>query len=269
MVGPADRDALAKHYTPTQVLEIVITVAGYNATNRWTDALNIPAEEHGTFRRTDGKEGPDLTTFKTPTSAKYANAPSLVAPLPAKSVQAAAPAWPARAELEPRAQVEEIWAHAKTRTAALPMADRKERNWERLLNTFPKTATQRVNGLKAAAEKGNLTGRIKAEIAWTAARADRAWYALALARNQLQAAGFTEDQMFALDGDGKELPEPERAAIAFARKLTMAPATVNDADVEALRKQFNDKQVAEIVHHVCNAAFLNRVTEAATLPLDR
>jgi alkylhydroperoxidase family enzyme len=75
--------------------------------------------------------------------------------------------------------------------------------------------------------------------------------------------------VFALDGDGQSLPEAERAAVAFARKLTAAPATVTDADVEGLRKLFTDKQVAEIVHQVCTAAFFDRLTESANLPLDR
>lgn len=263
-VGAADLAEMTKHYTPAQVLEVVVTVAGYNATNRWTDALNIPAEEHGTFRRADGKEGPDLTTFKTPTSPKFTDLKTLVAPLPGKGT-----GWPARPDLEPRAKVEEQWAAARTRTAVLPVADGTGPYWERLLNTFPKTAATRVSGLKAATEKGTLPAKVKAEIAWAAARDDRAWYALAVARDRLKSVGFTDDQIFGLDGDTKDLPEKERLAIGFARKLTVAPATVTDADVEGLRKVFTDKQVAELVHHVCNAAFLNRVTEMAQLPLDR
>ena len=110
---------------------------------------------------------------------------------------------------------------------------------------------------------------MQAEIAWTAARVDRAWYAVGVARERLHGLGFTDDQIFALDGEAKDLTEAERAAIAFARKLTMAPATVSDGDVENLRKLFKDKEVAEIVNAVCNAAFLNRVTEAAQLPLEK
>lgn len=277
-ITTADLDGMKKHYTPTQVLEIVVTVAGYNSTNRWTDGLNIPAEETGAFRRTDGKEGPDLKTFQTPTNTKFANSSSIVAPQPEQCVKGGAPVWPARGDLESRAKVEEQWKAAKTRTALLPLADDKATaavwstgtapQWVRLLATFPKSATTRINGMKAAAEKGSLPAKVKAEIAWTAARVDRAWYALAIARDRLKAAGFTDDQIFALDGDGKDLPEKERAAVAFARKLSSAPATVSDADVEGLRKLFTDKEVAEIVHHVCNAAFFNRVTEVAQLPLD-
>lgn len=267
-IGVADLDELKKHYTPTQVLEILVTVAGYNSTTRWTDGLNIPAEDSGVFR-TEGKAGPDLKTFQTPTSAAFAKIISKVAPLPEKCDKASQPVWPERPALESRVKVEEMWTAAKTRKATLPVAEGTGPQWERLLAAFPKTNTSRITSLKAAAEKGLLAPRIKAEIAWTAARTDRAWYAAAVARERLKALGFTDDQIFALDGDNKSLPENERAAIAFARKLTAAPATVTDMDVEYLRKLFKDKEVAEIVHHVCNAAYFNRVTEIAYLPLEK
>jgi alkylhydroperoxidase family enzyme len=278
LVGPADVKEVTAHYTPTQVLEIVVTVAGYNSTNRWTDGLNIPAEESGNFFRKDAKV--DLSTFKTPTSPKFAGVVSSVAPLPPQCKAASPPSVPARPAVETRGQVEAKWAAARTRAATLPVADeaaakelwasgRPAPNWVRLLATFPKASRGRVAGLTAAAEKGTLSPRLKAAIAWAAAREDRAWYALAVARDRLKALGLTEDQVFALDAERNDLPERERRAVAFARKLTVGPSTVTDADVEALRKVFTDREVAEVVHHTCNAAFFNRLTEAANLPLDR
>ncbi len=142
-------------------------------------------------------------------------------------------------------------------------------NWAKMLAVFPNGSKGRAAGLKASAEGGKLSPRLKAAVAWAAAREDRAWYALAVARDRLKAAGLTDDQIFGLDADAAALPEKERRALAFARKLSAAPATVTDTDVEALRKEFTDFEVAELVHHVCNAAFFDRATEAARLPLDR
>lgn len=262
---------MAAHYTPTQVLEVVVAVAGYNSTTRWTDGLNIPAEENANFFRKAeaGNKQPDLRTFRTPTSERFAGLVSRVAPLPAKSRKASQPAWPARPALEDRGAVEAALKAAADRQPVLPLADVAGPNWVKLLNTFPKAGASRVAAHKAAAEQGTLSPRVKAEIAWAAARTDRAWYAVAVARDRLKAVGFTDDQVFALDADPASLPESERAAIAFARKLTAAPATVTDGDVEGLRRLFSDKQVAEIVHQVCTAAFFDRVTEAARLPLDK
>lgn len=267
-VTAADIDELKRHYTSTQVLEILVTVAGYNSTNRWTDGLNIPAEENAAFFRKPESKA-DLSTFKTPTSEKLGRQVSKVATLTSGATTSCKPAWPDRPPLEDRAAVEAAWAAARVRTAVLPLADGTGPNWVRLLSVFPKAGKSRIDAQTAAAEKGDLPPRVKAEIAWACARTDRAWYALAVAQDRLKAVGFTDDQAFALDTNPDSLPESERAAVAFARKLAHAPATVTDADVERLRGVFPDKQVAEIVHQVCTAAFFDRVTEAARLPLDK
>ena len=90
-----------------------------------------------------------------------------------------------------------------------------------------------------------------------------------MARDRLKAAGLTDDQVFGLDGDAAALPEKERRRWRSPGSCPPRPATVTDTDVEALRKEFTDFEVAEVVHHVCNAAFFDRATEAARLPLDR
>jgi len=275
-LAPADIADLGKHFTPTQCAEILVTVAGYNATNRWTDGLNIPGEMSGDFfRKADSKV--DFSTFKTVTSATYKDFVSKVAPIAAGASQAGLPGWDVRPKLEDRATVEAMWKECRTRTPILPLADAEAAkaingdttNWVRALTLFPKAMRGRAVGLKAAQDKGKLSPRIKAEIAWVASREDRAWYAANIAYERLKALGFSDDEVFALDGEAKDLPEKERLTLAVARKLAAAPATVTDVDIEGLRKHFSDFEVAEIVYTVCNAAFFNRVTEAYRLPLDR
>jgi len=274
-IGPEDIAKLGKHYNPKQILEMTITVAGFNSMNRWTDGLNIPAEENGNFFRKEG--GADLSSFQTPTSDKFAKAKSIVAPFEKQGGDGAMVAWPKRPELESPAQVRESWANLAKRKPVLPIADKLPEtwtpldhppHWALLLATFPKSGKARYEGVRAVAEKGQLSPKLKAAIAWAAARQDRAWYALAVARKRLLELGLTDEQIFGLDHDASALESTERSALSLARKLAAAPATVTDKDIEDLRKSFSDKQVAEIVHHVCNAAFFNRVTETAALPLD-
>lgn len=266
LITAADVEAMKTHYTPIQVSEILITVAGYNSTNRWTDGLNIPSEASGAFFKREGTKA-DLSTFKTPTSAKFTAQKTTVAPIKI----------PLRPPLEPRDKVEAIWREA--RSATLPVADAKAAseiwsdgpapNWVCYLATFPRSSKGRVAGIKAGMEKGTLSPKLSAEIAWVAARNDRAWYALAIARDRLKKAGLTEDQIFELDGDRKQLPEAEQAALALVETLAVAPWKVTDEMVERCRKSFKDGQVGEIFHHTCNAAFFDRVTEVAKLPFDK
>lgn len=264
LVTKDDVDALKKHYTPAQVTEILVTVAGYNSTNRWTDGLNIPGETDGGRFKKEGVKA-DFSTFKTPTSEKYAKQQTLVGPVKLE----------ARGALEARDVVEARWKDK--REALLPLADAKTvadvwtgdaPNWVALLANF-KSMKGRISGLKNAVEKGALSAKLKGQIAWVAARQDRAWYALAVARKQLLAAGVSEDDIWKLDGDRKHLTEGEQAALALAETLAVAPWKVTDEMVERCRKSMQDAEVAEVVYRACNAAFFDRVTETARLPLDK
>ena len=267
LVTAADVDALKKHYTPTQVAEILVTVAGYNSTNRWTDGLNIPLEADGSRFKKPGGPEVDLSTFKTPTAGKFLKQETTVAPVKVGP----------RPKLESREEVEARWK--EKREAVLPLADAKATaavwgegtppQWAGLLATFPKAMKGRTAILKNSMDKGNLSDTLKAQIAWVAARHDRAWYALAVARDRLLRAGVKGEDVWKLDGDRKHLSEADQAALVLAETLTVAPWKVTDEMVEKCRKHFKDAEVAEIVHQSCNAAFFDRVTETARLPLEK
>lgn len=264
-VTAVDVAEMKKHFTDAQVAEIVVTVAGYNNTTRWTDGLNIPLEADGSRFKKEGGPKIDLSTYQTPTAEKFAKQQTCLAPVKL------AP----RPALETREQVQAKWQ--EKREAVLPLADAKATAevwgegtspaWASLLAAFPKAMKGRTQGLKNGLDKGNLSATLKAQIAWVAARQDRAWYALAVARERLLKAGVSEDDVWKLDGDRKHLSDGDRAALLLAETLTATPWKVSDEMVEACRKHFKDAEVAEVVHHTCNAAFFDRVTEAARLPI--
>ena len=137
--------------------------------------------------------------------------------------------------------------------------------------TFAKSGKARFDGVMACQNKGTLSPKLRAAIAWIAAREDRALYALDCARQRLSELGLSEEEIYDIDGAATALEPGDRKALALVKKLAISPAIVADNDVESLRiamgGPFTDKQVAEIVHHVCNASFFNRVTEAANLPV--
>ena len=264
-ITDADIDRLRAHYKDAQILEILLTVAGNNAMNRWTGALAIPQEDH--------------REFLTPTAEKFQSARTKVAPI-ATGMACAAPI--DRGPLETREQVEAKLAAAKSRTARLPLVgDAEARSllpsdwpsvpvpaWARLLLNFPRYGKERAVMHRATEEKGRLTPKLRAEIAWVCAREDRAWYALAHAKRRLTDLGLSDDAIFALGTQSDGAPDGTRAALAFARKLTVDPARITEADVEGLRKHFSDQEVAEIVFQVTESAFFDRLTEAASLPLE-
>jgi alkylhydroperoxidase family enzyme len=278
-VGRADIDGLRKHYKDLQILEIIVALGGYSSLNRWTDALGIPQDEApGRLFKGAGREGARPPTLLTATSPKYQNQLSKVAPLAQGSKGTAA----SRPPLESRGEAEAALTACRARSSFFPLVDKDKArallppdwpagplpNWVRLLANFPKAGKARIQGLQAAAQKGTLSPLLKAQVAWIAARQDRAWYALGQAKNRLAALGLADDAIFALDGPWGRYTPGEQLAFAFARKLTSNPAEITDQDIADLRKHYKDGEVAELVLHLANAAFFNRVTEASGLRLE-
>jgi alkylhydroperoxidase family enzyme len=270
-ISDADLGRLRAHYTDLQILEIIVAVGGFNAMNRWTGSLAIPQEGH--------------RDYLTPTPEKYKALRSRVAPLPA-GVDSTAPvcARPCdRGELESRAQVEAALEACRKRSPRFPLASEEQARgvvpadwsssnsapqWVRLLANFPKGGKAWVAQTYYSETKGRISPKLKAEIAYVAARNDRAWYALGHAQQRLAELGFSKDAIDALDHPGDSVPEPERKVLALARKLTVDPALITDADIAGLRKHYPDQEVAEIIYHVTQAAFFDRLTEAAGLQLE-
>ena len=265
----ADIAALRTFYKDTQILEIVQTVAGNNATNRWTGSLAIPQEAH--------------RVYLTPTAPKFQSARSLVAPLDPDAKDGTVCAPPAnRGPLPTRAEVEAMLAACRTRTPRLPLideskargllpdaaADKPVPQWVRLVLTFPKAGPGRVAAHTNAITKGRLDRKLKAEIDYVAALHDRAWYALGHARKRLLDLGMTEDAIAALASPGETLPAGERAALALAKKLTVDPPRITDADIASLRAHFTDFETAEVVFQITEAASFDRLTEACGLALE-
>ena len=78
-----------------------------------------------------------------------------------------------------------------------------------------------------------------------------------------------EDEVAALDGDWSEFTAAERAAFAFARKLTHEPHRLTDADVDRLRKHYTDLQILEIIFSVSGNNSTNRWKEGIGVPQEK
>jgi alkylhydroperoxidase family enzyme len=270
-IGDQDIAELKKYYSDIQIAELLLVDCNFNAMNRWTGALRIPQEEHRVYLK--------------PTAAKYQNKSSLVAPLSSAKTDrsgttcCAAPA--DRPPLESRAEVESRLEACRKRTPRLTLLDEAEaRNvlkeesaeplpeYVRLLARFPKAGVARINIHRASETKGSIEPRLRGEIAWIAARRDRAWYALGHALKKLRSSGVNDDAIFDL-GTDRDRSAPEILAVHhLTSKLTEDPALVDDADVERVREHFGDRKTAEIIFLITEAAFFDRLTEAAGLRLE-
>ena len=60
-----------------------------------------------------------------------------------------------------------------------------------------------------------------------------------------------------------DLPPAERAMLDYAVKLTVAPSTANEEDINTLRSHgFNDRDILDIIYVVCLYNFNDRMADA-------
>lgn len=278
---------IKRHYSPLQVLEMTMSVSGNNAINRWKEGAGIPQSSGNTFA---GRGGPSAggdsehsDSFTTPTSDRFKDAISVVAPLEILDGKASGRGVSTRPVRESRSEVMAKLAEARQRTPRLPLTDEstakawlKEAgeevpatNWIRLIANFRNEGRGRLPSLLSRERKtGALSELQKGQLNWILARQDRAWYAVGLAYKQLRDLGQSDDQIFALDGDWRGLSESDRAIFTFANHLGASPIASTDEDAAAALHAANAEIVVQTINHVASCAYFNRVTEAAGLPLD-
>jgi hypothetical protein len=296
-VADGDIDSLRKHYTDLQILEMTISVAGNNSTNRWKEGVGSPqSKEGGGFARRskDGTESKDeppknvpavLKSFLTPpTPEKYKSTVTKVAPvhLDAKTGAATSLTVCARPPLETRAEVAKALEACRQRRPRLPLVDESQARailpedfpqrtlpqWVRLLANFPVDGKSRILGFESAETRGDLSPLLKAQLSWIIARQDRAWYALGQAKQRLNALGQSAEQIDQLDGSWDSFTPAERALFKVARNLAASPIVLTDEDVARAITTAGPRHVVQTISYTTNCASFNRITEAAALRLE-
>lgn len=295
-LGSADLDALRKHYTDKQILEMTLSIAGNNSINRWKEGAGIPQSSNGGgfgARRPDGtpaapeaKPAPAAHhNYLTATSDKFKNVVTKVAPvnIDPKSGQPSRDTVFRRPALESRAEVELALNAASRRTPRLPLVDEATTRallpedfpegplpqWTRLLATFPNSAKNRINSVRNSELRGDLSPLLKAQVSWIIARQDRAWYAVGEAKRRLKELKLSDDQIYALDGDWSQYSPKDQALFTLARQLAAAPIVLTDAEVELAVKLAGPRDVVQLISYTTNRASFDRITEVAGLAIEK
>jgi alkylhydroperoxidase family enzyme len=289
-VGDTDIDLLRKHFTDLQILEMVLSIAGNNSTNRWKEGAGIPqSQESSSFSRRSERPLPTdrvlpIKTYLTPTPEQFKNRISRTAPVqidagtgePTRQFVARRPA------LESRAEVEKALAACRQRRPRLPLVDDAEARklvgedfpagplpqWVRLLANFPRDGKSRITSVRNAQEKGDLSPLLKAQVSWIIARQDRSWYAVGEAKQRLTKLGCSDEQIYALDGDWKGFTAAERAMFTVARQLAASPIMLTDHEAAEAIKHTSTRDVVQLITYTTSRALFDRITEAAGLRLE-
>jgi alkylhydroperoxidase family enzyme len=132
--------------------------------------------------------------------------------------------------------------------------------WARVLvGSLPKTTAAMLQLDYVQREKNPLGPVLAGRLRWAAADADGCAYAQKYAEADLRRAGQTEADLAALAAGGKGLPEAERLALAFARKMSRAAHEVTDAEMAELLKHYGPEKVTAMVHTLAYTNFRDRI----------
>jgi alkylhydroperoxidase family enzyme len=161
---------------------------------------------------------------------------------------------------------EEAW---KLLPPAEKGADQPLPSWARaLVKALPRTTAAMLELDYLQRAKSPLDPKLRGKLRWVAANANRCAYSEAYALADLRRAGLTDAELKVLQGDRGAWPDEERAALVFARKLTLAADTVSDDELAGLIKKYGDKQVVAVVLLLADANFQDRLLLTLDVPLE-
>jgi alkylhydroperoxidase family enzyme len=141
--------------------------------------------------------------------------------------------------------------------------------WARaLVDTLPRTTAAMLELDYVQRAKSPLDPKLRGKMRWVAAHANRCTYGEAYAAADLRRAGASDEDIKALAGDHSSLPEHERLALTFSRKLTLAADTVTDDEMARLIKLHGEKNVTAMVLLLAYANFQDRLLLTLDLPVE-
>ncbi len=134
-------------------------------------------------------------------------------------------------------------------------------SWARMLaGEVPRTTAAFLELDLAQRTRSPVEPGLRAAMRWVAAHANRCAYAEAYARADARRAGVEDAKLDALAREGYPgWSEADRAALEFARKMTLDSDGVTDAEFAALVKGFGEGRAASMVLLVAYANFQDRV----------
>jgi alkylhydroperoxidase family enzyme len=291
LLSDQDIAEVRKHFTDLQILEMVMSVAGNNSINRWKEGTGVPQSAGGGgFGRTEAAAAepkPEAHSYLTPTSDKFAAKITRVAPIidatGLGSKPLISPTVFKRPKLGSRDEAEKALAAAARRMPRLPLVDEDKARealgeaapegalpqWMRLVANFPVSGKRLVTTIRNGAEKGDLSPLMKAQASWIIARQDRAWYALAEAKQRLEKLGQTPDQIYALDTKWDKFTPREQSLFTVAKNLAASPVVLTDDEVATAVEKAGPRDVVQMISYTTNRAQFDRITEAAGLTAEK
>lgn len=116
--------------------------------------------------------------------------------------------------------------------------------------------------------ESKVSYELKTQCFWVVSRGNNCHYCLGHQEHKLKLAGLTDDQIGALDRNWETLDPRTRKGVELARKMTVLPFSMSDRDVAALKSEYSDSEIVELVYSIARFNSMNRWTDSMGLPQD-
>jgi len=282
---------LIEAFGETKVVAIVLQIAYSNFLYRMTQALGVPVEAGGPL--------PPLEIwFAKPANETVvgSDVPAAIRPAPAATVAASAepnlrltdPEW-ARFRFEDLQQQIEAQRGRKPRVSIptweefrkvlpeslYPRANPLRIRWSLLVSgRQPKLGPAWIKTTRTFASESKQDRVFEESLFWVVTRSLRCFYCMGHCEMLLEVAGLGKDDIGRrtaqlATGDWSSFPPAERAAFAFARKLTDTPWEVDDADMGRLVDHFGRERALDVIWWSSRCQFMTKISDAFQLQLER
>jgi alkylhydroperoxidase family enzyme len=142
-------------------------------------------------------------------------------------------------------------------------------SWARALaGALPYTTAATLELDRTYRTSDALDPKLAGSIRFVVARTLRSEYGMAYAKSDLRRAGVDQAAIDQLKGDYSALPASDRAALAFASRMTTAGYATTDDEVAGLVESFGEAKVVAIVLQIAYANFLDRMALAMGLAVE-
>ncbi|MFM8570959.1 MAG: carboxymuconolactone decarboxylase family protein, partial [Pirellula sp.] len=116
--------------------------------------------------------------------------------------------------------------------------------------------------------ESKVSYELKTQCFWVVSRGNNCHYCLGHQEHKLKVAGLTDDQIGALDRNWDSLDPRTRKGVEIARKMTVLPFALSDRDIAAMKSEYSDAEIVELVYSIARFNSLNRWTDSMGLPQD-
>ncbi len=147
--------------------------------------------------------------------------------------------------------------------------------WSRVVVGYqPKLGPAWIKCLRVFEQEAHQDRVFEESVFWVVTRGLKCYYCMGHCEMLMEVGGLKQpgiaDRTSRLSsGDWSTFSKGEQAAFQFAKKLTEAPTTVGQSDVQSLRETLGDTRAIDVIWWSSRCQFMTKVSDAFQLRLER